>query len=360
MSGSLSPLRKSHQSILPKYAVESSEFYIPENLHRIDVLGRDREISLYASADVGSRNPYISICYDELTRGFTLVSNAPHFPKTIEGVTYQPVPSTNVKFPDIDDISDNNIVIDTNAHSRILHHFDPSNRIWTSTFRSIPSESKYLLGRANLLNDFNILTKISKIKIPDAFEPLFGSAALFVIGSDHCTRVSESFYFDMTPKSIRNRCKEVYNVEEKTPESSSPMNSSEFSNAVVDPVTALNMCCFNLPKEFKINDLYLVIQVSKVLTGDSEKSISTYLKSHSESSLDENWKRLNCYRQNLGLGAIKVTENRIVGGMDIRCSIFANKQATNDAMIGQVCAHRSNHLHIVCLLPLFVLLFYIM
>lgn len=334
MSGSLSPTKKSHQSLLPKYAVESSEFYIPENLLRIDVLGRGREISLYDSVEENSRNSYLSICYDELTRGFTLVSNAPQFPKTIEGVLYQPIPSNNLKFPDVDDISDSNVITDTSTNSRILHHFDPSNRVWSSTFRSIPSESKYLLGRCNLLNDFNILIKLSKIKIPDAFEPLFGSAALFSIGSDYCNRVTETFYFDMSPKSIRYRCKEVYEVEENSPVNSSQLNSSEPS--CVDPVTALNMCCFNLPKEFKVNDLYMVIQVTKVLTGDIEKSISTYLKPHTESSLDENWKRLYQYRQTIGLGAVKLIDNRVVGGSDVRCSIFACKQAINDAIIGQV------------------------
>jgi hypothetical protein len=342
MSGSLSGRKTATVLPLPIFTVEGDEYYVPENLLQVDIERRDRRIPILDSSS--QRPAYLTTCYDEFSRNFVTASIASSSPSFLPVVPYNPEGASVLRFPEIEDMS--NKISDPklpDSKSRILHHYDPSFVGSPSTFKSIPPDTKHFLGRQPH-SDCNLLCKILKVKIPEAFEPLFGSITLFTINSDQSTRLSETFHFDMTPQNIRMKFKDAYKTED--------IDVSDAPTDIglkVDPATNLKICCFNLPTELKRGDLYVIIQVYKILTGDPEKALLPYIRSTHDVKIDENYKRLSQYRQLVGAGGVRVCEDGKVGGADIRCQLYGVKNALNDLAIGQVIFRkhtliRCNHL----------------
>jgi hypothetical protein len=133
----------------------------------------------------------------------------------------------------------------------------------------------------------------------------------------------------MTPQSIRIKFPEVYQTEDVGID-------EDLRGLKADPITNLKMGCFSIPSEFKRTDLFLVVQIFKVLTGEPEKVVSPYIRTLPDTKADENCKRLCMYRQQVGIGGLKLFENSKLGGAELKCSIFATKSCMSDAGIGQV------------------------
>lgn len=318
----------SNVSPLPKFTIEGDEFYVPENLLNAEVKTRERRIPLLNSIS-SARPPYLATCYDELSRNFMTVTVAPS--DSLKPVPYQTDLAKSLIFPELDNSADKSADAETRfsksiRNSRILHHYDPS---FTPSDKCQSTQYVKYLGRQPY-SDINILFKV-KIKVPEAFEPLFGSLVLYLINGDRSVRLTETFHFDMTPNSVRVKFSDAYKVEDID------VHGCSENDLTIDAATAIRNCCFNLPSEYRHNDVFAVIVVTKVLVGDQERAVANYFRSSiGDSKNDETCKRLHMYRQSIGIGAIKILDDTNTNITDIKCPIFAVKCPLSDSNIAQV------------------------
>ena len=301
---------------LPMFKVESDHFQLPENLLSVQVKPSNRQLYMADTISNLFRCPlYLVTSFDEFSRDFCIMSIGETLSPTIPTIEYNPEFSHAIKFPDLLNdtfepfFDDEKLMRSTHSYfrvkpTRILHHYNPGYNTWNSNFRVTLPELKNLFIEKPI-SDTNILLKISSCAAKNSFEPLFGTLALYLVRNEELIRLSESFHFDITPDPIKEKYAEVYRLD---------LIPGNDVNALAN---AIKTCLIRVPEDLQRDqDLYVVITVSKVLSGDTEKSVAPYLRGAAPalSKHEEQCNRLALFRQLVGLGIVKVfDENGCVG-----------------------------------------------
>ena len=285
---------------------------------------------------------------DEFTRNYCTFSVAKSAPTTVPICQYD-AGSSSVRFPDLDEStaahSEESLLKQNSSgdegtsqfsSSRILHHYHPGYCGWLSTYKRSPPETKNLLGDRPSTDSY-LFVKVNSIRCRYPFEPLFGSLCLYYLNGEEFHRVSESFYFDLTSPEHTKRFPEIYQATlEEIPD------ISKDDHVRQDPATILKTCVFSVPADLKCTYLFLVWQLQKVLTADTEKALAPYGTSRTNlpetSRHDEAIKRLYKYRQALGFGVARVynEQRQVIDAPTITIQGLATKTPFSDAILGSV------------------------
>jgi hypothetical protein len=254
----------------------------------------------------------------------------------------------------------------------IIQHYNPGFATWHSTFRKVPNDTRHLLtGR--VYTDFNLLIKLNNCKMnkQKQFEPIFGSICIFTTVNDQMVRISESFHFDATSDSVRSLYPELYSSDaSQGPKSvkisenskiSSPTKSSvdynnydglgegEGSSSHISVNVGdgngsddfINKFKLTIPDELRDGDLFLVVQLNKILSCDADKAVAPYKSSFTVPSDVEKHtelcRRLIKFQQPIGLGIARINdESGNFGKGKITVTLYPQKYCLSDLTIAQV------------------------
>lgn len=332
----------SHQGLCEvRFSLEGDEFKLPENEVIVDIESRDirhHVVETSHSTTIDNVPPYLTTCYDELSREFCSYSVAEMSPSHVPLVSYSNVVGAvgGATFPEEVGAAHPNQA--AAIGKRFLQHYHPCYPSWQSTFKHSPPDSRHLLapGPKALTTDSHLLVELAPaLHMKVEFEPLFGSMALYMFEGDRCHRLSESFHFSCTSPTVRQRYKDVYRFSEDD-------LPPEVRREMPEVFTPPNLCMFTIPDELKRRDVFLVIQLGKVLTADAEKAIAPYQRSSSVPPVPkhvEACRRLYPFRQPVGFAVLKLFE------MDSRASrrqvplkfnFLAMKATFSEGQIGQL------------------------
>ena len=215
----------------------------------------------------------------------------------------------------------------------IIRNYHPCHCSWPSNGKkNIPLDlKKYLVGKNT--DDKCILVKFFYCNLRRSpFEPIFMSLILFCFQDGNFVRISESHHWDITPKQVKPRYPFIY------PNISQSEYMSNYQLYENSP------CIFSIPSDLANENVFIVVQLSKVLSGNTESALAPYQKTSNNLKLDEtkhieSCERLQDYRQTLGFGVIRVFDENGVcgqhGGPNVSFPIYALKQATTDSELGQ-------------------------
>jgi hypothetical protein len=331
-----------------KVLTESQAFQIPNSEVRVRIVSRDRRIP-DDDCITAVKPAYLTTCYDELTRNYITLTVGESLTEEVETVKYPFDKDTAItsldNFPELDGsatpscspVSVKESVIPATEMGRIpvLQHFADGDVSWLSTLRTVPPNTKHLLNRYPS-SDYNVFLRYDMWRAQDCavsaepFEPLFATFAYYHVRDKRATRISETFKADLTPPVLKERIFESVTT---------PAGNS-------DLVTRLTMCVCALPEQLKKNELYLVVQVHKVLSGDTSAALAPYLRSgYGATGLNvkdmerfsEACKRLKNYRQQIGIGAVHVFDDaRKISPAVKNIQIYATRSSINDDHIGEV------------------------
>jgi hypothetical protein len=335
-----------------KVGFEGDEFTIPAGELQVRVESRDRRLP-ENDCITAVKPAYLTTVYDELTRNFVTMSVAASLPVEVETVKYVFEKDKSPEaFPDVDTmLSDcsplNKDIPFVNEIRRVpvLQHFNESDDItWKSTLRTVPPNTKHLLNRYPS-SDYNIFFKYDSSYVRDSvaanepFEPLFASFAFYQVGRDkRATRISESLRIDLTPAFIKEKFPEAY--------------FAFAEDATIDPVTKIAQSVCAIPEQLKKQELFLVVHIHKVLSGDTSAALAPYLKpsyaatgigiggvsAKDKEKFDESCKRLKFYRQQIGIGAIPVFDSdKAIQISQRNMQVYCTRSSLNDDHIGEVC-----------------------
>jgi hypothetical protein len=341
----LSVLNSDHFN--PPVTVESSDFLLPEDQVEVHIVPKERSLKIIKYA-LRTGPLYLTTCYEEFSRKLISVHISSDSPSSVE--------------------LDKSLVETTNGErsflpQNLLKYYNPGYEYWKSTFKRSPADPKLFSGdpespssTANV--NFNLLLKLHKCNFKQkCFEPIFGTACLYTFINDELTRITEQFYFDATPEHIRQQYKKVYTGFGTATHSPLPGGATTTSEKSIFYGTSinigdatqinphLNMFLISFPKEIKFQgDIYMIIQLNKVLTNEPEKAILPYCKggtSIEQQKLKENADRLFKFRQPLAFGIIKVFDQngRLSGtsaGGNQSFPLFAQKLCFTDLAFAQV------------------------
>ena len=343
-------------------------FLLPEDQVTVELLQRlpENEIRDY----VYKPSPlYISSCYDAYSRNYTTISIGKGLAPTIAlakfGTEGTLAPNTgHLSSADmaesgfspgaeslVKETSEERFLTTSDIDMKVLQPYCPSLSDWYSTFRSVPDENAHLLsGRVS--SDSNVLFKFSKLQTKQKpFEPLFGSVTVYAIIDDEIHRITESFHFDATQGQLRQYYGTCYVDSEGAELHPSAVKNFNFTGTCINVADAsgdrthMHMCNVQIPEEFRYRDLFLVVQLSKIMSCDNEKATAPYypravapeLAKHKESC-----ERLSKYRQPVGLGIVRVNDEsgRLLGASsnmgELTVPIYAQKVCLSDQQIQQV------------------------
>ena len=329
----VSVLRSTEISSSDKYTVadgviireETSDFLIPEDKITVDVL---QETSLSTNLKKKcqlSMKPdlklpfYIYSCYDEYARKFLTVNVGKTMPDNVPLVPYYSVNE-----------EDGENGPGLGGKGNLLKYYNPGFSQWPSTFKKVPADLHHLISGRHLA-DCNYMFQLSSVRMKqDAFEPLFGSICLYTAiskqaGELQMIRVSETFHFDATPAALKSRYKMFYENGKRAEGPSTQVGDANGSSENV------NKFYIAMPHELKDTDIYVVVNLSKVLTADPDKVVEIY-KKHTTSAPDvtnheKSCNRLLNFRQPLGIGIVKINCMKV---KDINISFLQQKQISND------------------------------
>lgn len=309
----------------PSTESEASGFLLPEDELEVKILPRfDLADPNTNAGDIKfkDRPLYLSICYDEFSRNFITYEVGKRYPPTIE------LDSTTVNMDADDEV----------VPHMVLKHYNPGYDYWTSTFRSAPKDIKHHLT-GHVPHDSNYMIRVNNCTMKNnvkAFEPLFGCATLYTFIGEDIYRISESFHFDLTQQPIRKDYTEVYGVDQNA-DFGPQGNSFQVGDGTGGDNAHLNNYLITIPEELKRKEIFLVIQVTKVLTTDADKALAPYAAKSSPPDIrvhKEAVDRLSSFRQPLGFAVKKLPEEG--GRSDLSCLLLAQKACISDAGLGQV------------------------
>lgn len=311
-------------SFTPSTESEVSGFLLPEDEVEVKILPRFDQTDPNATSNFKfkDRPLYLSICYDEFSRNF---------------ITYE-VGKTSSPTVDLDSTTVNMDADDEVVPHMVLKHYNPGYEYWTSTFRSTPKDIKHHLT-GHVPRDVNYMIRINNCVMKNnvkAFEPLFGCATLYTFIGEEIYRISESFHFDLTQQPIRKDYKDVYGVDDDA-EIGTVGNSYQVGDGTGGDNAHLNNYLITIPEELKRKDIFIVIQVTKVLTTDADKALAPYAAKASPPDPrlhKEAVDRLSNFRQPLGFAVKKLSDEG--GRSDISCILLAQKACISDSGLGQV------------------------
>jgi hypothetical protein len=320
----LKPLNADHFN--PPVTLESNNFILPEDKVEVHIVPRERSFKIIKYA-LRTGPLYLTTCYEEFSRKLISVHIASESPSELRL-------SKNI-----------NIENDSSNPNNLLKYYNPGYEFWRSTFKRNPVDPKLFNGDEYNSN-FSLLVKIHKCNLKQkVFEPIFGSLCLYTFFNDEFIRITETFYFDATPENIRQLYKKVYLHEGQHNSNVTPYFGTSINVADATQLNPhLNMFLLTLPKELKFQqEIYLIVQLNKVLTNDPEKAILPYCKggtSIEQQKLKESADRLNKFRQPLGFGIGKVVfdsqGNLSRDGSNLSFPFYAQKLCFTDVAFAQV------------------------
>lgn len=341
------------------FAIDMPEMLKMEKQLHVDVVPRGRIYTGNAGSDDTS-SLYTQTSLEEFSRNFHTVSIAPSI-TTVETIDYQASNAAHLRFPDVDELD---VVEDQPQlfkggvydQSRFIHNYHPESSPQQSTFHRVPMGNKSLVdncayGYTKLLVSIGPKEKVRYAK--QISEPIFGSACLYCMskrGDGELMKLTETFRFDVTPPAKRRTFQHVYNQK-------LDIAVDDHGDALnINPVFNTTKCLFSFPTEFMSQDIFLVIELSKVLTGDPDKALLPYINPDKRglfgggsepdsAALREAAKRLRKFQQPLGISVVKVFnpngqvyQNVVSSGASV-VPHFALKTCMNEASLKQVNKH---------------------
>ncbi len=292
--------------------------------------------------------PYIYTCLEEISRNCCTYSVFLSGRGDVKMVPYQKTASsTNFPFNEETRISANKQYADSQftkseLTQSILQHYQPDFPSPPSTYkREPPSHLKKVLEEEPF--NYYLLMSVGPIVLPPGaqqiealkcrakFEPIFGCATIYALvkssAEENLIRVSESFHFDCTGDTFRDKVPEIYGSD-------------------ADAASKLSACLFNIAPEYKKADLFLVVQLSKVLTSDGDKAVSAYMRSSfpEKERHEDSLRRLADYRQPLALSFWKLFDeserlqrsSRTSAPDTLNLQFYGLRNCINDATLKQV------------------------
>lgn len=306
----------------PVVEPESVDYLLPEDQLKVENEARacTSEIS---KCEFRSGPSYLSSCYDEFSRRYISVNIAKSSSPVVQPVKFD---------------SDAN---DEQSPSSILQQYHPGYSEWASTFRKVPLDLRHLIS-GKVATDTNLVVRLKKCQINQKiFEPLFGSICLYALIGDELLRISETFYFDATPEAVRKLYPFAY-----LPESQQEASTDFAGNSInVGDGTGsglhMNMFCATLPEELRGGgkDIFLVMQLSKILSTDADKAVAPYYARGGVPDIDkhrESCKRLFKFRQPVALGVVRINECLSGGKTEVKFPLYAQKLCVSEGFIAQV------------------------
>lgn len=293
-----------------------------------------------------SDDPYPSLyfrtCLEELTRNYLCYTVAAEDSPTLEMQDSKPKNTASLRFPSVEQLDALEVSSsktdgksctkeeekEASNKSRFLCVYHPHASPQLSNFRRVPLDSKQIVGDwscgyTKLLVNIGPKFKVRYNKHV-FFEPLFGSVSLYSINKKidtDITKITESFHFDATPPSLRDSYGKVYKTD-LDPDDCGKDNEGkekEVEPQAVNPLSECSRCLFCIPTSIlDTHDIFLVVQLSKVLSGEPDKALVPYISpdrkslmgnSSSDTQLSHamaSCNRLHRFRQPVGLSAVKV------------------------------------------------------
>ena len=358
------------------YAFDRPDLILMEKQLQIEKISRIKENKNKNIEINNYKNYFNKIVLEEFLRSYEIILIGLNSPSVIDTCEYHTFNSSLLRFPDIDEShiletnqSTSPISSSTPEHTRIIHNYNPLPPSQISTFR------KMAVGNKNLIDNCSIgFTKLlvsigpkEKITYKNKFiEPIFGTVTLYALskrGDSDLIKITETFNFDATPTDIRHTFQHVYRANSANDLTLNDSNIPLHFN----PISIISKCLFTFPTELqKTQDIFLVVELSKVLTGDPDRSLLPYINPDKKyifgsssttetNSMQEICTRLRKFRQPLGISVVKVfNENQVFqnqnspGGCVL--SVFALKHCLNDAGLKQVIILNIIIIHILYIL----------
>lgn len=316
------------------FVVDSEDFYFNKSELVVKIEPRHRQ-PLRLNDEI-RLPPYMHTCIEELSRDCCVYYMAPSAPNEISTEKYTrdepdgcfPLNEEAVRVT-MDQLKAQQPMESVLPPKDIplLQHYHPEYANPQSTFkRSPPDQLRKILLEEPF--NFNMLLNLGPIVLLDdgqranafksriKFEPVFGTATIYAavpsrrsLDVEDLVRVTESFCFDATEKAFKDKYPEVYLG--GRPEMGLPVPI-----AACDAALDLSACMFSIPMEFRKADLYLVLQLSKVLTGDGDKAVAPYLRSSGipePVKHEDSCRRLYNFRQPLAISVWKLFDEN--GGL---------------------------------------------
>ena len=312
------------------FIVDSEDFYFNKSDLVVDIEPRHRQP---LRVDDEMRLPaYVHTYIEELSRDLCTYYKAPTGPNELPVVKYNreehdlcfPVNEEAIRVT-MDQLKAQQPTISAVPRKDIplLQHYHPEYRIPSSTFKRVPPEQLRRVLQQEPFNSNFLFSigpivqsedgqKVQPLKSRIKFEPIFGTVTIYAVvpsrrsfDAEEMVRVTESFHFDATDQSFKDKYPEVY-------QGGRPDTGLPVPPATPDPALELSACLFSIPMEFRKSDLFLVVQLSKVLTSDGDKAVAPYLRSSGipEATKHEDaCRRLYNFRQPLALSIWKLFDD---------------------------------------------------
>ena len=299
-----------------------------------------------------SNDPYPSLyfrtCLEELTRNYLSYTIAAEDSPTLEMEDSKPINTASLRFPSVEQLDSLEVSSSlktekdreggdseevggggTSTKSRFLRVYHPHASPQISNFRRVPVDYKQIVGDwscgyTKLLVNIGPKFKVRYNKHV-FFEPLFGTVSLYSINKKidtDITKITESFHFDATPPSLRDSYSKVYKTD-LDPEDMEKDHEGQDKEVVesqdINPLSECSRCLFCIPTSIlDTHEIFLVVHISKVLSGEPDKALVPYINPDKKSLLGNSsadtqlshamasCNRLHRFRQPVGLSAVKV------------------------------------------------------
>lgn len=312
------------------YSVDTEDFYFNKSDLVVNIEPRERS-PLHVDDEL-RLPPYMHTCIEELSRDLCVYYMAPKAPDVLPVEKYVK-DEPNTCFPMNEEAIGVTIDQLKAQHPKeqlvplkdvpLLQHYHPEYRNPISTFKRSPSEKLRKILEEEPFN-YNLMLNLGPVVQPEKgqkipmfksrikFEPIFGAVTIYAVvpsrrsfESEDMVRVSETFHFDATDQMFKEKYPEVY--QGGRPDVGLPVPPST-------PDVALNLsaCILFIPVEFQRSDLFLVVQLSKVLTGDGDKAVAPYLRSSGIPEPvrhEDACRRLHQFRQPLAISIWKLFDD---------------------------------------------------
>lgn len=350
------------------FTVDSEDFYFNKSDLVVSIESRSRTP---LKVDDEMRLPaYMRTYFDEISRDCCVYSMAPTAPNQLASAPYQKYDS-DACFPLNEEIvrvtaeqlkaqqPSCSLNLNQQKDLPILQHYHPDYSNPPSTFKREPPE-----GLKKVLQEepfhHRMLMNMGPIVMPEdgqnipafkpriKFEPIFGSATIYAVvpsrksfDVEDLVRVTEAFHFDASEQSFKDKYPEVYH-------GGRPDKGLSIPTATSDAALDLSACMFSIPVEYRKSDLFLVVQLSKVLTGDGDRAVAPYLRSSGipeATKHEDSCRRLHHFRQPLAISIWKIFDD--AGNMTpsprynmrnmLTLHFYCMRSCINDVLLKQVC-----------------------
>lgn len=300
----------SQHSSFPCIQSESTDFLIPENQLSIEYIHRQHQINIQ-EVSFKPYPTYLNSLFDEFARNYVVVHVGKTLQETVQLAKYDPSSCQN-----------------------ILQNYNPGFRNCYSTFKRSPFDQRYLLnGRVH--SDFNLLIRVNNFVLlkQKPFEPLFATFCIYTIIDDKLVRICESFNFDCTHESIRKQYTELYKHSKERSVNVGDGNSTD---------GYINKFKVTIPEDLRSKDLFVIVQLNKILTSPADVAFAPYKSSPSVPPEISKHKalcnRLLQFRQPIGIAIERIRDDH--GKLDrdfhINMKFFSQKACVSDEGIQQV------------------------